>query len=126
MYGAKHSRWAQSDSESLKFAIYFVQRLSAALAPNFKMAANISKQEVLEMDARDEEMDVDVEEEANEDATSTERVEECLKEVGDANIDVDFLADAGVSMLLPLHDLSRRRVAGLPVEASQRFKWVQL
>lgn len=90
------------------------------------MAANISKQEVLEMDARDEEMDVDVEEEANEDATSTERVEECLKEVGDANIDVDFLADAGVSMLLPLHDLSRRRVAGLPVEASQRFKWVQL
>lgn len=90
-----YSRWAQSDSESLKFAIYFVQRLSAALAPNFKMAANISKQEVLEMDARDEEMDVDVEE-ANEDATSTERVEECLKEVGDANIDVDFLADAGV------------------------------
>lgn len=91
-----YSRWAQSDSESLKFAIYFVQRLSAALAPNFKMAANISKQEVLEMDARDEEMHVDVEEEANEDATSTERVEECLKEVGDANIDVDFLADAGV------------------------------
>ena len=35
------SRWAQSDSESLTFAIYFVQRLSAALAPNFKMAANI-------------------------------------------------------------------------------------
>ena len=33
--------WAQSDSESLTFAIYFVQRLSAALAPNFKMAANI-------------------------------------------------------------------------------------
>ena len=29
------------DSESLTFAIYFVQRLSAALAPNFKMAANI-------------------------------------------------------------------------------------
>ena len=75
---------------SLKFAIYFVQRLSAALAPNFKMAANISEQEVLEMIARDEEIDIDVEKEANEEVTLTERVEECLKEFGDANINVDF------------------------------------
>ena len=51
------------------------------------------------MIARDEEMDVDVEEEANEEVTFTERVEECLKEVGDANIDVDFVVDAGVSMI---------------------------
>ena len=71
-------------------------------------------------------MDVDVEEEANEEVTLTERVEECLKEVGDANMDVDIFVDAGVSMLLTLYDLSRRRVAGLPVEASQRFKWVPL
>ena len=43
-----------------------------------------------------------------------------LKEVGDASMDVDlFFADAGVSMLFPLYDLSRRRVAVLPVEASQ-------
>ena len=49
--------------------------------------------------ARDEEMDVDVKEEANEEVTFTERVEECLKEVGDANIDVDSVVDAGVSML---------------------------
>ena len=51
------------------------------------------------MIARDEEMDVDVKEEANEEVTFTERVEECLKEVGDANIDVDSFVDAGVSML---------------------------
>ena len=51
------------------------------------------------MIARDEEMDVDVKEEANEEVTLTERVEECLKEVGDANIDVDSFVDAGVSML---------------------------
>ena len=54
---------------------------------------------MLEMTARDEEVEVDVEEEANEEVTFTERVEECLKEVGDANIDVDFVVDAGVSML---------------------------
>ena len=80
------SRWAQSDSKSLKFAIHFVQRLSAALAPNFKMAANFSVQEVLEMVARDEEMDVDVEEKANEEVTLIERIKEYLKEVGDAGI----------------------------------------
>ena len=72
------TRWAQSDSKSLKFAIHFVQRLSAALAPNFKMAANFSVQEVV---ARDEEMDVDVEGEANEEVTLIERIKECLKEV---------------------------------------------
>ena len=54
------------------------------------MAANISEQEVLEMIARDAEMDIDVEKEANEEVTLTERVEECLKEFGDANINVDF------------------------------------
>ena len=78
------------------------------------------------MIARDEEMDVDVKEEANEGVTFTERVEECLKEVGDANIDVDSVVDAGVSDAFLLYDLSRRGVAGLPVEASQRFKWVPL
>ena len=36
------------------------------MAPDFKMAANFSLQEVLEMVARDEEMDVDVQEVANE------------------------------------------------------------
>ena len=41
-------------------------------------------------------MDVDVKEEANEEVTFTERVEECLKEVGDASIDVDSVVDAGV------------------------------
>ena len=51
------------------------------------------------MIARDEEMDVDVKEEANEEVTFTERIEECLKEVGGANIDVDSVVDAGVSML---------------------------
>lgn len=37
--------------------------------------------------------------------------------VGNSTIDVDFFVDAGVSMLVPLYDLSRRGVAGLP-EAS--------
>ena len=71
------------------------------------MAANFSVQEVLEMVARDEEMDVDVEEEANEEVTLIERIKECLKEVGDAGIDVDFSVDTGVSMLVPLYDLSQ-------------------
>ena len=41
-----------------------------------------------------------------------------LKEVGDANIDVDFFVDTGVSMLVQLYP-SRRGGAGFPVEASQ-------
>lgn len=83
------------------------------------MVANFSIQEVLEMVARDKEMDVDVEEEANEEVTLTKRIKECLKGTGDAGIDIDFFVDTGVSMLVPLYDLSRRRVAGLPVKASQ-------
>ena len=89
------------------------------ISPNFKMAANFSVEEVVEIVAREEEMDVHVQEEASEEVTLTERITECLKEVGDASIDVDFFVDAGMSMLVPLYDLSRRRVAGLPVEASQ-------
>lgn len=43
-----------------------------------------------------------------------------LKEVGDASIDVFFfLVDTDVSILVPLYDLTRRGVAGLPVEAFQ-------
>ena len=71
------------------------------------------------MVARDKEMDIDVEEEANEEVTLTKRIKECLKGAGDAGIDIDFFVDTGVSMLVPLNDLSRRRVAGLPVKASQ-------
>ena len=89
------------------------------ISPNFKMAANFSVEEVVEIVAREEEMDVHVQDEASEEVTLTERITECLKEAGDASIDVDFFVDAGVSMLVPLYDLSRRRVAGLPVEASQ-------
>ena len=89
------------------------------ISPNFKMAANFSVQEVVEIVARQEEMDVHVQEEASEEVTLTERITECLKEFGDASIDVDFFVDAGMSMLVPLYDLSRRGVAALPVEASQ-------
>lgn len=45
-----------------------------------------------------------------------------LKEVGDASIDVVFffvVVDTDMSILVPLYDLTRRGVAGLPVEASQ-------
>ena len=48
------------------------------------MAANFSVGEVVEILARDEEMDVHVQEEAGEEVTLTERITECLKEVGDA------------------------------------------
>ena len=82
------------------------------------MVANFSVEEVLEIVARDDKMDVDVEEVANKEVTLAERIIECLKEVGDATIDVDYF-DAGVSMLVPLYNLSRRRVAGLPAEASK-------
>lgn len=54
------------------------------------MVANFSIQEVLEMVARDKEMDVDVEEKANEEVTLTKRIKECLKGTGDAGIDIDF------------------------------------
>ena len=51
---------AQNHSKSLKLAVYFVQRLTAASAPNFKMAAFrfLSVEEVWERDSRnqDEEM----------------------------------------------------------------------
>ena len=83
------------------------------------MVANFSVEEVLEIVARDDKMDVDVEEVANKEVTLAERIIECLKEVGDASIDVDYFVDAGMSMLVPLYDLSRRRVAGLPAEASK-------
>ena len=56
------------------------------------MVANFSVQEVLEMVARDKEMDVDVEEEANEEVTLTKRIKDCLKGAGDAGIDIDFLS----------------------------------
>ena len=85
------------------------------------MVANFSVEEVVEILARDKEMDVHVQEEAGEEVTLTDRITECLKEVGDDSIDVDFFVDAGVAMLVPLYDLSRRRVAGLPVEASQNL-----
>ena len=45
-----------------------------------------------------------------------------LKEVGDASIDVVFffvVVDTDMSILVPLYDLTRRGVAGLPVEAFQ-------
>ena len=54
------------------------------------MAANFSVEEKVEILARDEEMDVHVQEEAGEEVTLTERITECLKEVGDGSIDVDF------------------------------------
>ena len=76
--------------------MYFVQRLSAALVPNF------SVEEVVEIVAGEEEMDIHVQEEASEEVTLTERITECLKEVGDASIDIDFFLDTGVSMLVPL------------------------
>ena len=45
------------------------------------MAANFSVEKVLEMVARDDEMDVDVEEVVNEEVTLAKRIKECLKEV---------------------------------------------
>ena len=83
------------------------------------MAASFSVEEVLQMVVRDEEMEIDDDEVANEEVTLADRIKECLKEVGSASIDVDFFGDAGVSMLLPLYDLSRRRVPGLPADVSQ-------
>ena len=90
------------------------------------MAANFSVEEVVEIVAGEEEMDVHVQEEASEEVTLTERITECLKEFGDASIDVDFFVDTGVSMLVPLYDLSRRGVAALPVEAYHHEVGVQV
>ena len=102
-----------------QFAIYLVQRSSATLAPNFKMAASFSVEEVLQMVVRGEEMEIDDDEVANEEVSLADRIKECLKEVGSASIDVDFFVNAGVSMLLPLYDLSWRRVESLPAVACQ-------
>ena len=84
-------------TESLKITIYFVQQLSAALAPNFKMAAFMSVEEVREMVSRDEEMVIHAEELTNDEATLTDEIKECLRMVGNSNIDFDFFVDAGVS-----------------------------
>ena len=107
----------RSSSPFILFSCY--PRHWCLILPNFKMAANFSVEEVVEIVAREEAMDVHVQEEASEEVTLTERITECLKEFGDASIDVDFFVDAGVSMLVPLYDLSRRGVAALNVEASQ-------
>ena len=52
---------------------FSVQRLSASLARNFKIAANFSMQEVLQMVVRDKKMYVDVYEVANEEVTLADR-----------------------------------------------------
>jgi len=70
------------------------------------MAASFSVEEVLQMVVRGEEMEIDDDEVANEEVSLADRIKECLKEVGSASIDVDFFVNAGVSMLLPLYDLS--------------------
>ena len=91
------------------------------------MAANFSVEEVLEMVARDDEMDVDVEEVANEEVTLAERIKECLKEVGDASIDVDFFVDA-VSMLAHCTTKVGKELQVYlqkpPRSLTPRFKWV--
>jgi len=83
------------------------------------MAASFSVEEVLQVVVRDEEMEIDDDVEANEEVTLADRIKEYPKEVGSGSIDIDFFVDAGVSMLLPLYDLSQRRVEGLPAEACQ-------
>ena len=76
-------------SKSLKFAIHFVQRLSTALARNFKMAAFMSVEKVCEMVSRDEVM----EELLNDEVTLEDKIKECLKMVeNNSNVDVDFLS----------------------------------
>ena len=115
-HGRHRGTYNGSSSPFILFSGY--PRHWRIISPNFKMAPNFSV-EVVEIVAREEEMDVHVQEEASEEVTLTERITECLKEVGDASTDVDFFVDAGASVLVPLYDLSRRRVAGLPVEASQ-------
>lgn len=76
---------------------FSVQRMSASLAPNFKMAAYFSVQEVLQMVVRDREMYVDVHEVANEEVSLAKRIKECLKEVGSASVDVDIFVDRRVN-----------------------------
>lgn len=61
------------------------------------MAAFMSVKEVREMVSRDEEMVIHAEELTNDEVNLTEEIKECLKMVGNSNIDFDFFVDAGVS-----------------------------
>ena len=61
-------------TQSCSSSPFSVQRLSASLAPNFKIAANFSVQEVLQMVVRDKKMCVDVYEVANKEVTLADRV----------------------------------------------------
>ena len=78
------------------------------------MAAFLSVDQVREMVAQDEQMII---EEENEETTLVNKIKTCLEEVATSNIDVEFFVNSGVSMLVPLYDISRRGVAGTPQAA---------
>ena len=107
------ARWALIIAKSLKFAIHFVQRFRAPLPPNFKMAAFLSADQVREMVAQDVEM---IEEE-NEATILVDKIKNCLEKVATPNIDAEFFVNSGVSILVPLYEISRRGVAGTPQAA---------
>ena len=74
------------------------------------MAAFLSADQVREMVAQDEQ----VIEEENEETILVNKIKKCLEEVATPNIDAEFFVNSGVSMLVPLYDISRRGVAGTP------------
>ena len=77
------------------------------------MAAFLSADQVREMVAQDVEM---IEEE-NEETILVDKIKNCLEKVAIPNIDAEFFVNSGVSMLVPLYEISRRGVAGTPQAA---------
>lgn len=88
--------------------------MCAVLAPDFKMAAFLSVDEVREMVVDGEVVKTNAEDDQ---VRLKDKITECLKMVRGSNIDLDFFVDARLSMLVPLYYLSQQGVAGLP-EAS--------
>ena len=77
------------------------------------MVAFLSADQVREMVAQDVEM---IEEE-NEETILVDKIKNCLEKVAIPNIDAEFFVNSGVSMLVPLYEISRRGVAGTPQAA---------
>ena len=78
------------------------------------MVAFLSADQVREMVAQNVEI---IEEENEESSILVDKIKKCLEKVATPNIDAEFFVNSGVSMLVPLYEISRRVVAGTPQAA---------
>ena len=69
------------------------------------MAAFLSADQVREMVAQDVEM-IEEENEENEETILVNKIKNCWEKVATPNIDAEFFVNSGVSILVPLYEIS--------------------